>query len=83
MSPRRRVTAGPAQGAHLDAPGTLRVTVATDVPLGHKIALTDIPAGADVIEYGVRIGVATTDIAAGDYVHVHNLRSARWQNSVA
>lgn len=79
----RPLTAGPAEGAYLDAPGTIAVTVATDVPLGHKIALTDIPAGDDVIEYGVRVGVASTAISAGDYVHVHNLRSARWQTSVA
>ncbi|TDE10101.1 UxaA family hydrolase [Jiangella asiatica] len=79
----RNLTAGPARGAHLDDPGTIEVTVASDVPLGHKIALTDIVAGADVVEYGVRIGVASTDIATGDYVHTHNLRSARWHSSVA
>lgn len=79
----RDVGAGPAQGAHLDGTETIRVTVATDVPLGHKIALTDIAAGGDVIEYGVRIGVASADIAAGDYVHTHNVRSARWHSSVA
>lgn len=79
----RDLTAGPAQGALLHSPGALRVTVATDVPLGHKIALTQLAAGADVVEYGVRIGVASADIAPGDYVHVHNVRSARWQTSVA
>ncbi|PSL08397.1 (2R)-sulfolactate sulfo-lyase subunit alpha [Haloactinopolyspora alba] len=79
----RTVPAGPAEGAYLDSPGTIDVTVATEVPLGHKIALTDVPAGQDVIEYGVRVGVASADITKGDYVHVHNLRSARWQSSVA
>ncbi len=79
----RTVTAGPVQGGYLDADDIARLTLPAAVPLGHKIALTDIPAGGDVIEYGVRIGVATTDIAAGDHVHVHNLRSARWQTSVA
>ena len=28
------------------------LTLATDVPAGHKAALTDIPAGAQVIKYG-------------------------------
>lgn len=48
------------------------------VPLGHKFALADLAAGDEVIEYGVRIGVASQAIPSGEYVHVHNLRSARW-----
>ncbi|WP_298331838.1 UxaA family hydrolase [Haloactinopolyspora sp.] len=79
----RHLQAGPAQGAYLDSPGTLRLTVSSDVPLGHKVALVDIEQGADVIEYGVRVGVASQAISAGDYVHVHNVRSARWHSSVA
>lgn len=46
------------------------------VPMGHKIALKDIPKGAAVVKYGYPIGVATEDIKAGDFVHTHNLRSA-------
>ena len=48
------------------------------VPLGHKIALADVPAGGDVVEYGVVIGVATADIAKGQLVHIHNLKGRRW-----
>lgn len=48
--------------------------VAPGVPYGHKIAVTAIPAGAAVVKYGVRIGLATADIAPGEHVHVHNLR---------
>jgi (2R)-sulfolactate sulfo-lyase subunit alpha len=47
------------------------------------VALTDTKSGADVIDYGVRAAIATADIVKGDYVHTHNVRSARWQNSVA
>ena len=43
------------------------------VPRGHKIALRDVPRGAQVRKYGQSIGVATRDISAGDHVHVHNL----------
>ena len=43
------------------------------VPRGHKIATTGIARGAQVLRYGQIIGVATTDIAAGDHVHTHNL----------
>src|SRR6185503_2808986 len=39
------------------------------VPQGHKVALADIPAGAPVLRYGVPIGYAKQDIAAGRWVH--------------
>ena len=40
---------------------------------GHKYARGPIAAGADVIKYGMPIGHATRDIAAGEHVHTHNL----------
>ena len=46
------------------------------VPMGHKIALADIPKGSPVVKYGYPIGIATEDIRAGEFVHTHNLRSA-------
>lgn len=48
------------------------------IPLGHKIALRDISAGEPVIEYGAEIGLATSDVPAGQHVHVHNLKGQRW-----
>jgi altronate dehydratase small subunit len=45
------------------------------VALGHKVALTGIPAGGPVIKYGIRIGTATRDIRPGDWVHLHNCAS--------
>jgi (2R)-sulfolactate sulfo-lyase subunit alpha len=56
----------------------VQVDVADPVPLGHKVALRDIAAGDQVIEYGVAIGLATVDIRAGQHVHVHNLKGQRW-----
>jgi (2R)-sulfolactate sulfo-lyase subunit alpha len=50
-----------------------------DIALGHKIALRNIARGEKVIEYGEVIGAATKDIATGEHVHVHNLKSLRWQ----
>ena len=79
----RDLSPGPAHGAFLDETGEADVELLAEVPLGHKLALSDVPADADVIEYGIRIGIATRDIRRGDYVHVHNVRSARWHNSVA
>ena len=46
------------------------------VPAGHKLALVDIPEGADIVKYGVRIGIATRDIRRGGWVHLHVMRSA-------
>ncbi len=62
----------------LDGSGPLTVTVRHAIPLGHKVALLDLPAGQDVTEYGERIGRATLPIAAGEHVHVHNVKSVRW-----
>jgi len=45
------------------------VTVASDVPAGHKIATRPIPAGATVLKYGYPIGVATRDPAHGFEFH--------------
>ncbi|MCW5633941.1 MAG: galactarate dehydratase [Rubrivivax sp.] len=39
------------------------------VPQGHKVALADIGAGAPVLRYGIPIGHAAADIAAGSWVH--------------
>ena len=52
------------------------VTVASDVPAGHKIATRADPRpGEIVLKYGYPIGVATRDIAPGEHVHSHNLTS--------
>jgi len=45
------------------------------VPMGHKVAMKAIAAGATVVKFGVPIGVATREIGAGDWVHLHNCRS--------
>ena len=44
------------------------------VPQGHKVALTDIAADAPVQRYGVPIGHALKDIAAGSWVHERLLK---------
>ncbi|MCX7740932.1 MAG: UxaA family hydrolase [Meiothermus sp.] len=55
-----------------------RVRVLEDIPLGHKIALRDMPEGHVVIEYGERIGRLTQAVRKGGWVHVHNIRTLRW-----
>jgi altronate hydrolase len=61
-------------GAVLSVEG-VSLRVRDVVPRGHKVALTDLPAGAEVRKYGQPIGLAMRDIAAGEHVHDHNLRS--------
>jgi altronate hydrolase len=43
------------------------------VARGHKLALRDHASGELVLKYGQPIGQATAPIAAGDWVHRHNL----------
>lgn len=74
---------GNVEGGCLRGEDTLKVRLLEDVPLGHKFALVAIGAGDDVLEYGTRVAVAITAISAGQHVHVHNVRSARWQTSTA
>jgi (2R)-sulfolactate sulfo-lyase subunit alpha len=56
------------------------VTLADAVPLGHKVAMRDLKAGRDVIEYGRVIGVATKDAGRGSHVHTHCLATKRWKS---
>ena len=46
-----------------------------DIPRGHKFAVKDIAAQENIIKYGYPIGHATCDIASGDYVHTHNVKT--------
>lgn len=45
------------------------------IPAGHKVALRAINAGEMVIKYGQPIGHATKDIAAGEWIHSHNMET--------
>jgi altronate dehydratase len=53
--------------------GGAKLRLLRDIPEGHKFALAKIPKGTYVVKYGEWIGRATTDIAAGDHAHVHNI----------
>jgi altronate hydrolase len=69
----RKIPAGTQVGAF---------TACDEIPMAHKVALHTIPAGAQVRKFGVPIGRATRDIAAGELVHVHNLASDYLVNDV-
>ncbi|HVT40655.1 MAG TPA: altronate dehydratase family protein [Gemmatimonadaceae bacterium] len=63
-----------AAGEVVTLEGT-RITVARDVPAGHKIALRDAEPGEEIRKYGMAIGVVSAPVRAGDWVHDHNLRT--------
>ncbi|WP_420842096.1 UxaA family hydrolase [Gulosibacter hominis] len=79
----RDIEPGEVSVAFLDGSPSVTVAARHPIPLGHKVALANVASGDKVTEYSLPIGLATQDITKGDYVHTHNVRSARWQNSVA
>ncbi|WP_426451921.1 UxaA family hydrolase [Paenibacillus sp. S-38] len=61
----------------------LQVTLLEPVPFGHKVALQDLPQGAEVRKYGEVIGRTTAPIRAGEHVHVHNVEGIRGRGDQA
>ena len=53
--------------------GSSEVRVSTAVRLGHKVALAAVASGQRIIKFGQTIGYATRPIAAGEWVHSHNI----------
>ena len=49
------------------------ITLLDAIPAGHKIAASDITAGARILKYGQTIGYAMSDIACGKHLHTHNV----------
>ena len=52
--------------------GGKSIVAVEPIPIGHKVALMQMAAGAQVIKYGAPIGVAANKIVKGDHVHTHN-----------
>ena len=48
-----------------------------DITIYHKLATLDIAKGEPVVKYGEHIGIASSDIKAGEHVHVHNVEGHR------
>jgi altronate hydrolase len=69
----RRIEAGERVTA-----GQHTVTVATAVPMGHKLAVMAVATGEPITKYGQTIGFMTSDVAAGDWVHTHNLTAGEF-----
>lgn len=77
------VVEGVASGAELfcvvtEDDSDFKLTVKQDVPIGHKVALTDLAEGDTAIKYGTDIGRIVAAVAKGEHVHTHNLKTKRW-----
>jgi altronate hydrolase len=55
--------------------GEQAVIVRDAIPFAHKLAIADLASGRPVRKFGVPIGSTTRAVAAGEHVHVHNLKS--------
>jgi (2R)-sulfolactate sulfo-lyase subunit alpha len=62
----------------MDTDQTVTIAALDPIPLGHKIALTDIAEDDTVLKYGHDIGRAVLLVRRGGHVHVHNLKTKRW-----
>jgi altronate hydrolase len=62
-----------AAGTVIGLPEGGEIRLAEPVPPGHKLALQDVPEGAEVRKYGQVIGHARRPIHAGEWVHTQNL----------
>jgi (2R)-sulfolactate sulfo-lyase subunit alpha len=65
-------------GIYMDDDTDIVVTSKGDIPLGHKISLVNLPKDEAVLKYGIQVGITTENWEIGDYVHTHNIKTARW-----
>jgi altronate dehydratase len=63
-----------------------QTTALETIPFGHKMAISKISKGGDIIKYGEVIGRANKDIEAGQWIHTHNTietyTPSRWTQSM-
>jgi altronate hydrolase len=77
------VAARPLQaGTQVQSNGST-LSLAQRIGLGHKIALRPIKKGEAIYKYGQIIGFASTDIAPGELVHVHNVSADAFERDYA
>lgn len=65
-------------GYKMDTDEKVALKALSDIPLGHKIALTDFSEGDTIIKYDQDMGRVVAPIKAGEHVHVHNVKTKRW-----
>ena len=65
-------------GGIMDQDREIAFEAASDIPIGHKIAIKALAEGDTVIKYGTDIGRVVADIGVGEHTHVHNIKTKRW-----
>lgn len=63
-----------ARGASLTIDGN-KLSAATAIPVGHKVARRNLPTGARIFKYGAPIGSMKSAVTIGGHVHLHNMQS--------
>jgi (2R)-sulfolactate sulfo-lyase subunit alpha len=73
------ITAGDSlEGWIMDQQKDIQIQAKDDIPIGHKLAITDLAEDDTVIKYGTDIGRVVAPISIGEHVHVHNVKTKRW-----
>ena len=62
----------------MDQDKDITFKAASDIPIGHKLAIKPLKSGDTVIKYGTDIGKVVADIGLGEHAHVHNIKTKRW-----
>ena len=62
----------------METADTITITALDPIPIGHKVALSDIAEGATILKYGHSIGKTVAPIGKGNHVHTHNLKTTKW-----
>lgn len=50
------------------------IIATSEIPYGHKVALTSLLENEEITKYGECMGISTKNIPQGDHIHVHNVR---------
>ena len=53
----------------------IELNTSEDIPVFHKVAVSEIKKDAIVYKYGQMIGKAVVEISKGNHVHDHNIKS--------
>ena len=62
----------------MDQDKEITFKAASDIPIGHKLAIKALKEGDTVLKYGTDIGRVVADIGLGEHAHVHNIKTKRW-----
>ena len=62
----------------MDQDREIHFKAASDIPIGHKLAIKPLAKDTTVIKYGTDIGRVVAPIGVGEHAHVHNIKTKRW-----